>query len=434
DEHRFPSSDPFSWTADGRRWYLHEWLSEVLLYVVQSSIGFSAAVALTAGTIVATLAVVYRLALRACSRELVVLGLVFLAAAMMLEFTKVRPQVFTWLFFAIFVRQLYLSYRGEAVSLWPLPILMAVWSNMHLGYLFGLGTMYIWLICMIFRDQRPSLTSLRAPLVVTGLATLAPVISPLGPRALLVPFDYLGNGSVAFDNIEEWASPDFHILTFAPMIIGIAVLFITGLPLGRKQLFGTALTIVLLAAALVSSRNMPFFAFVMPIVAAESIAQRWPAAKSLPQAGSQALNWAIVTLVVALSLVALPFFGRQLHSDPKVPSDMPPEGVTYIREHPMGGRMFNSYNWGGYLIYELYPDVKVSIDGRSDLYGDGILQQYLDITGLSSRWRDELGELDPNFILLPKSSTLAVALRDEAAWKVAFEGRVEVIFIPAQTP
>lgn len=432
DGHRFITSDPFSWTAEGRHWYLHEWLSEVIIYWVQSTLGFAAIVAITAAVIVATMAVTYRLALSVCAREFVVLGLVALSVLMLPEFIRVRPQVFSWLFFAIFWRQLYLNYRGQSVPLWPLPLLMIFWSNMHLGYLFGIMSIYVWLFCTVIRDFRAGLASLRAPLVLTVMSTLAPVVSPIGPRALLVPFDYVANSSAAVANISEWASPNFHSPVFVPFAIALGVLVIIGLPLGRANLFGVSICLILLALSLLSIRNIPFVAVAFPVIASEAIARRWPTNAGAPRAGRSGLNWAIAATLVIATITALPFFGRQFASDPSVPASLPSEGVAYVREHPLGTRMLNSYNWGGFLIYELYPGVKVSMDGRSDLYGDKILNDYFDLTQLKLGWRDQLRQLDPDLIFLPKDSALASELRDDAAWMIAFEGSVELIFVPTK--
>jgi hypothetical protein len=310
---------------------------------------------------------------------------------------------------------------------------MIFWSNMHLGYLFGLGMMYLWLLCTILRDYRTDMASLRTPLALTALTSLAPMVSPLGPGALLVPLDYLTSNRAAFGSIQEWASPNFHIITMAPMIIAIGLLLMTGLPTSRKQLFGLALVLMVLTAALVSRRNIPLFAIMFPIVAAESIELRWPARVRASRIGSQPANWAFATTLAIVTFSGLAIFGRQLHSEPNVSAGLPTEGVAYVREHQLGTRMLNTYNWGGYLISTLYPEVKVSIDGRSDLYGDHLLDQYLGLVSLDPNWRDELSQLDPDFILIPKNSPLAVELRHETTWKMAFEGRVEMIFVPSQS-
>ncbi len=432
--HQIVSSDPFSWTTSGRTWFLHEWLSEAIIYWVQSNLGFGVAVAISAMSVVATLAIAYRLALRVCSRESMVAGVLLLSAAMLLQFATVRPQVFTWLFFAIFVRQLYLNYQGERVSLWPLPLLMVVWSNMHLAYLFGLMTVWIWVVSIFLRDPRAGFGPVRAPLILAVLCSLAPAISPIGPRALLVPVDYLGQHSVAFSNIVEWRSPDFHSIWFVPLLASLATLLTTGLPTGRKHLFGLLLSLAVLVLTLISRRNIPLFAVVFLPIASQAIAERWPSQRRHLRVGMPILNWALVAMTAAILIAMLPLLrNAQVHSEPNVSEDLPSAGVAYIREHQLGSRMLNSYEWGGYLIAELYPQTRVSIDGRSELYGNELLSQYLTLVDLEPGWRTQLLRMNPDFILLPKETALAEELRYEPGWKLAFEGPVEVIFVPKES-
>jgi hypothetical protein len=432
--HHVLTSDPFSWTTSGREWILHEWLSEVIIYLLKSSAGYELAVAACMATIVATFLIVYRLGLRICSRELAVAGVVALSATMMLNFTLVRPQMFTWLFFAIFVRQLYLHFRDKSASLWLLPLLMVLWSNMHLGYLFGLAAVWIWVLSIILRDRVVG-RSLAMPILLAVSCSLAPAISPDGPRALLFPLDYLASSRGAFAAIQEWGSPDFHNPSFWGFPIAVAVLLIIGLPRGRQHTFGTFMLLIFFVLALISVRNIPLFAIIFPVVAAESLARRDSQSAIMPtpkRVERNALNWALLVSVVALVFtVALLATDAQVHSEPNVSSDLPSSGVTYIRQHKLGTRILNPYDWGGYLIAQLYPDVKVSIDGRADLYGDQLLDQYSRLVTLQPGWREQLAALDPDFILLPKDSAFAGELRLSTAWTEAFEGPVEAIFVPA---
>lgn len=433
--HSLLSSDPFTWTASGHGLVLHEWLSEVLIYLLQSNFGYAFAVAVWAATIVATLAIVYRLALRICSRELVVAGLVALSTTMILNSTYVRPQIFTWLFFAIFVRQLYLNFLGERVSLWPLPFLMVLWSNMHLGYVFGLVAIWTWLISIFIRDPGAGVRGLRRPLLLAVLCSLAPAISPYGPKALFFPIYFLHNSSVALAAIQELASPNFHNIGFAGFPIAIAVLFLVGLPTGRRHAFGTLMLLIVFGLALFAVRNMPLFAIIFPIVAAQSLANgslRHAVPPSVSRVGRNSINWAFLSLVVALMTTVALFSGdAQVHSQPNVSHGLPSDGVAYIRQHQLGTRMLNPFDWGGYLLAELYPQVKVSIYQRTDLYGDQSISDYVALISLKPGWREELAAMSPDFILLPKDSALAGELRYLSGWKLAFEGPVEVIFVPA---
>lgn len=429
----FVRSDPFSWTAGDRAWYLHEWLSEAIFYWGQSRIGFPADVAIAATVIGATQFIVYRLAIRVSGRDGIALALILLSTVMLLAFIRVRPQAFSWLLFAVFMRQLYLHFRGEQVALAPLPFLMALWSNLHLGYLFGLMVVYLWLGSLLARDGLKDLRPYRGPALIAILCTLAPSVSPIGPEALVTPFAYVGSGSVAVAHIQEWASPDFHHPAFASVLVALGVLLYVGLPHGRKNVFALLLCLAVVALALIARRNIPLLAVALPVVVADSVAQRWPRGVSPPKIGSRVLNTAIAgAALLATVAFVINVDSAQTSDEPKAADKLPSQGVAYVLDHDLGERMLNNYNWGGFLMYHLYPDSRVSIDGRSDLYGDDILREYFDLIDLEPGWRDELARMDPDFILLPKDEPMSGELLNHPGWELAFEGPVEMIFVPAE--
>jgi len=61
--------------------------------------------------------------------------------------------------------------------------------------------------------------------------------------------------------------------------------------------------------------------------------------------------------------------------------------VHYIETHAVPARGFDSYNWGGFLIWKWYPDRLVFVDGRPDMYGDSFMDQYVRAYDGTSSWR-----------------------------------------------
>jgi len=139
-----PQTDPFSWTAGGQPWTLHEWLSELIIYVTQASVGYGGSVALFSGVAVGAMCVMYSAARREGAGDRALMLLMFFASVMMLRFIAVRPQAFSWLLFAVFVAIIARRDRGEAAPIWLLPPLMALWANLHLGFVYGLMVVALW--------------------------------------------------------------------------------------------------------------------------------------------------------------------------------------------------------------------------------------------------------------------------------------------------
>jgi hypothetical protein len=96
------------------------------------------------------------------------------------------------------------------------------------------------------------------------------------------------------------------------------------------------------------------------------------------------------------------------------------------REKP--ARIFTTAEWGGYLIYRLYPGIRVFIDGRSDFYGSKFGEKYLDVIKAHYNWRKVLGDAGVDTILLPPNTELCGALKATGDWRLAYDDGVALVF------
>jgi hypothetical protein len=90
--------------------------------------------------------------------------------------------------------------------------------------------------------------------------------------------------------------------------------------------------------------------------------------------------------------------------------------------------VFNYQPWGGYLIHEWYPERRVFIDGRMDMYGKTIVDDYLNAAAAKPQWADIFERWGIQTVLLPKDSPLAAVLRADPHWQRLFAGDVEEVF------
>jgi hypothetical protein len=109
----------------------------------------------------------------------------------------------------------------------------------------------------------------------------------------------------------------------------------------------------------------------------------------------------------------------------------PVAAVNYLEKQGVQGAVLSPDYWGGYLIYRLYPRVKVVIDDRHDFYGEEFLKSYLKMVHLEAGWEDFLREHPADCVVVPKDSAWANILLETAGWRVAYEDEVAVIFVPA---
>jgi len=93
--------------------------------------------------------------------------------------------------------------------------------------------------------------------------------------------------------------------------------------------------------------------------------------------------------------------------------------------------VFSPDLWGGYLIYRLYPQLKVVVDDRHDLYGEEFLKDYLKTIRVEAGWDKLLNENHVNWILIPVGSSLSSILQEKPQWKIVHEDEVAILFYRA---
>ncbi len=103
----------------------------------------------------------------------------------------------------------------------------------------------------------------------------------------------------------------------------------------------------------------------------------------------------------------------------------PVGAVEWIKENGQIEAIFNEYNWGGYLIYHL-PEIPVFVDGRTDLYGDEILNDYLAVMRVDENWQEILSKYDSDILLLHKQSNLGRFAVQEG-WTVIYTDDVATL-------
>jgi hypothetical protein len=103
-------------------------------------------------------------------------------------------------------------------------------------------------------------------------------------------------------------------------------------------------------------------------------------------------------------------------------------GVDYIKQQNIAGPIFCPDDWGGYLIYRLYPGNKVVVDDRHDLYGDEFLRAYLKTIRIEPGWDELLNAQKVRWALLPAASSLANLLEINPQWVIRRKDDTSVLF------
>lgn len=428
---RIPRVDAYSFTAAGQPWVAHEWLWEVLLALLMDGVGYGGVSTLLAGLLLATFGLLYRLIRAHGVNEWTAAGLLALGGVMSLQTLTARPHAVTYLFVVVTLWLLEWWRRGRERALWWLAPLMVPWANLHGGYAIGLGivglTLAGELIDARLDRRRPRVVTLAG---VLGAGALAACLNPQGAAIHLFALGFLNRESAMQQFIQEWASPDFHELPNMAFALALLLLAVAGL---RPRARGWSAALPVLAftwLGLQAVRHIPLFALTgLPAIAAGLAGWTPLAARPRrPEPAPFALgNWLVVGLMAGLTAAgALTQPLAQVGREP-LHEWYPRAAVDYLRRERPAGPIFNFDGWGGYLMIQA-PEYPVFVDGRTDLYGRGLLEEFRRVVRLEPGWREVLADRGIRLVLVQRASLLAGRLREEPGWAVLSEGEVEVLF------
>jgi hypothetical protein len=144
--------------------------------------------------------------------------------------------------------------------------------------------------------------------------------------------------------------------------------------------------------------------------------------------------WRVAAIVLSSWIAA---HGGKLGATPLMDAHFdakrfPSEAVNYLETHDVRGPLVSPDYWGGYLIYELYPRVRMVVDDRHDFYGEDFLKSYLKMVHVEPGWQDFLQQHEAHCVIVPEDSALANILAVTPAWRPIYRDDVAVVFIPTR--
>jgi hypothetical protein len=441
DNGRLPSTDIFTFTVPTHVWTDHEYLTEILMWLVYRGAGL-VGLSLAFGLLTwAAFWILYR-QVRRQPWVIVAVGLAIGAVAGS-PIWGPRAQMITFFLtcLELYWLQAYLSGRSRALRYFPL--VMVLWANLHGGWVIG----FVWLgvalaaelISWAWDRSNPAHRAhVRFLAIITVFSVVAVAATPHGFS--LYPYPFQTQGSVAQQKlIVEWFSPDFHQVYLRPFE-AMVFLVIIGFALRRPPLNEFLLTLVGLGLALQSVRNVVLFVAVATPVMINCYSAYWKdlaAARGWKPDVPPRMIFAVITALV-LAVIALATGFRVYDSiNPAkqrslAAADYPVAAADWLDAHPeVGTRMYNQYGWGGYFAYRFYPQPnrKVFIFGEAALMGDPLLNEYEDVQTLRSTWKQRLDKYKVDYVVYNKGEALANVLATQPDWKLVYEDSVAVIYV-----
>ena len=457
---RVPATDIFSFTRADKPWFAWEWLSDVWMAIVHHFGGLGGIVLASLVLLGATSVCVYKNAATESRHRLIAMVLTSLAMAASTVHWLARPHLVTPLMAAVFSCVLSRVQRdGTPHLLLLLPPLTILWVNLHGGFFVGIVLLITYALGstaerLIHSGRRRAWRRAQKYVLTGGACAVASLVNPYGYRLHLHVAQYLGT-SFYLQRISEFQSLDFHSFSAAYfetlLVLSIAAAF---WHLGSGRLVQVMLLLSWSHLALFSVRNVPIFAVVaVPGVALAmrewleyarlhcSLRWLWKFGANLMEleAGLQVIasshkrdRWHSVPCLAVLALAVLlmhPGRVKALRAEFDR-NRFPAAAATFLSQqrpdHTI--RLYSSWQWGGYLIYRLWPSLSVFDDGRTDFYGPAFVEEGLQVWDACPDWANILAQYRVSAVLLPVDSPLATVLRERPDWKVTYRDHIALLF------
>ncbi|HMC81596.1 MAG TPA: hypothetical protein VKL61_00010 [Candidatus Polarisedimenticolia bacterium] len=365
EQGRIPSAEPFSFTRQGTPWLDHEWLFQILCFLIYRLAGWPALLLADLLLILGAFALLFGiLRHEGCGVSLACPILLLSVAGARFRFDP-RPEILS-LFFLVLLCSLLRSSREPGMwrKAWALPPLFLLWANLHPAALLGAVLLFLWLagegIQAITQrrsdagDPRRTLVALVSPLMLLA--------NPGGWRLLVVPMTLRRIVSSGHAPNLEWEAPTFR--DFPLLYLAVTVSFLL-LLVGWRELDLAAVLVMTAGAALalLHLRNIGFFFVLLPFGLAGPVARLSDSVRFPPRLG-RALCASLLALVGLLFARGNVLAGERGY----LASVAPERAVDFIQARGIGQRLFNDVKFGGYLIWRRYPERRVFIDGRNEIY------------------------------------------------------------------
>jgi len=431
--HQWPTADPYSFTVHGSPWMAYEWLGDVLLAGVQRAAGLRGLAGLDIALGAAVVVALYVLAtLRSRNSKAAFVACLLLLMLAEVSFT-LRPQMLGYLFLVLTLIALERFRQGRPGALWFLPFLFVVWVNTHGSFVVGLTAIAAyWASGLVkfsvggLEARRWSPAQRQRLALVFLLCLVALLLTPYGARLAVYPLDMAFAQPLNVANIREWQPMAFDLMV-GKLFLALLLLFLVAQVTFRPSYRLGEIALLLLGAVMACLHArfvlvfVPFFA---PLVAV--LLARW-----VPEYAPAKDRYALNAILVAVMVVGMiRFFPSRRALERTVAAAFPQQAVDYLRQHPVPLPMFNSYGFGGFLIWSLGPSQHVFIDGRADIYErEGVLSDYLNIERLAPHALATLRAYGVESCLVDRDEPLATLLAASPEWRQVYVDKVAALFV-----
>ncbi|MFH1904501.1 MAG: tetratricopeptide repeat protein [bacterium] len=448
--HNVLKHDIFSYTSFGKTWINQHWLSQVIFCSIYELAGITGLIVFKTGIILIVFFLLLKLASILRSNIILTSFLIVLIAAMSSGRFYVRPNLFSILFFTIFIYILFkwrYSEKRNVRLVFLLPFCEVLWANLHAGAVIGIVLCFIFLIGELSQNLvRKKFKTKKhvVSLVIVSIAVVVAIfINPNTYRILIYPFQLTQSSLIK--NVSEWLAPFSTQLKYAffrPYLLAFFIIAAVSFIVNFKRLHVTdiILFIVFTYLALGAHRHRIFLGvalFPVILINLRSLSKYLEKKKAFASVCNLLLILFILylSILVILNKTSYSLRGERVFGSGIQAHKYPQQAAEFINITQIKGNIFNSHAFGGYLIWKCFPEHKVFIDGRLLVYGEKLLNEYNSIESCGPNTEKLLNKYKITCMLLTypseavKDISIHKFLYGNPDWKLVFWDEISIIYL-----
>lgn len=446
-------NDVFSYTLTKPVWVDHEWGSGVVFYAASHLFGDLGLIVLKMVLFFITLFLIVKTVQLQNPEKGAHLNILFYAAVIIGAYTgmgaTIRCQMFTFLFFTLWIYVLERVRRGETRLLWIIPATAVIWANLHGGFVAGYGLLVIYALGE-FLNRKP----FKKYLLILIPSVLVSLINPYGVKYLTF---ILHATTMSRHTITEWLPTNLFgplgqwrgFKIFLVMVVGALAFSIArnGKDLAKYDFVKYLLVGVTLYLAISHIKHQALFAIAGGcLVYHDFYALFSPLHKFLQDAFSndrlrlesqlKKLKFAkecFVYFIIFLAGGMLIRFKPLAITVPEV--KYPIKSVEFIKINRLDGNLLTVFQWGSYAVWKLYPQNLIAEDGRyEEVYPEAIHNLVFNFNyKVGENWLEMLEKFHTDVIIVEKKNNSYTGMLKNKLWKKIYDDKISAVFVPVNS-
>lgn len=431
----------FSYTFTDYQWANSYWISQIALYLTHTYLGHLVAGLLFA-SVLSFAALLYVLILSNYFKSSPVLT----AMSALMLFTEFsgsgvtsRPMYVSTLFLMLLITVLFSTTKRR---LWLLPPLFLIWANAHADFVLGLVILGLFVAEKIITHFKKGFTKgLRPTTLYIGVGLLSAAVTLINPYWFGLWQTLIKESHpYQFSYISEWVPPSTANIYYFAAYCAVLGLIISAFIGARNKL--PIWYVLALGIFCIASIRVQYFFRLAVILGLPAVMVFWTEPlselrKVLPPSLVKKLKASLVLFVVLSTLTISSIFLTAAAESTNYnkfikKQNYPKAALDFALTHNVKGNVFNSYGWGGYMIWN-YPQVKTFVDGRMPSWREGnksVFEDYIKISNSPKKHIGILHDYNVNWILYPTDSTLVRFLQTpNSGWTEIYSDDTASVFV-----